>query len=522
MVVNTTGISASLAASRSFRISDTGPSRSQASGEFGSVNPRFMSITTRAGRRPKPPRPPKPSMWARVLSSIGPLLAELAGEPLVERAAGLGDHAPLLFEGRQIPVVEVGRLVATSPDLLTFGICGSGIYGPVFGDDDAVDVLGGLGTEEVPAYVFGDCLGVALQWISYSTGAGSLEDQPVAIEDGYVAHLGRHLDLFSPGPYEGLLRGRARLAAVHPVGVGVMAVVLVGNAAIGEEAVDLLDAAATPKLAGSAGVLAGRVLLHDHGIVRLHVLRWHGQKLGPPGVPVQPILAGDCWYAAVEDLHGLERLSVLLDPGVDEVGTRPVGTRNVEADGLRVDGAEHVELPRHHDQAVAQGRRLPRAQDRAVGDIDLDDVGVAIVEQDRGGHRGDQEHPGEHLEHLLVEEEIDGARHLGVGAGPVEVQRVCLAPHRELQLYGAVAQPVVVGVVLELEALPFGYELPYKVDDARPGPRQERVAGLQVGVLAEPVADVFDALGSCGGSRGYGHDVGAGLARGAGIVAEKA
>ena len=135
---------------------------------------------------------------------------------------------------------------------------------------------------------------------------------------------------------------------------------------------------------------------------------------------------------------------------------------------------------------------------------------------------GDQEHPGEHLEHLFVEEEVDGARHLVVGARPVEVQRVALAPHREPEFYGAVAETVVVGVVLELEALAFRDELPDQVDDARPGPRQERVARLQVRILAEAVADVFYALGACGGSCGYGHDVGAGLARGTGVVAEKA
>src|SRR5215207_6777385 len=354
MVVNTTGISASLAASRSFRISATGPSRSQASGEFGSVNPRFMSITTRAGRRPKPPRPPKPSMWARVLSSIGAGLAEFAGEPLVERAAGLGDHAPLLFEGWKIPVIEAGRLVTASLYLFAFGICGPRIDSAVIGDNHAVEVLGDLGTQQVPAHVFGYGLGVALQWIAYSAGTGCFEDQAVALEDGHVAHLGRHLDLFPVGPDEGLLRCRAWLSAGHAVGIRVVAVVLVGDATVGEEAVDLLDAAAAPELAGSAGVLAGRVLLHDHGVVRLHVLRGHRQKLGPPGVPVQAVLAGDGRYAPVKDLHGLERLAGLFHSGIDEVRARPVGARDVEADGLGVDGAQHVELPRHHDQAVAQ------------------------------------------------------------------------------------------------------------------------------------------------------------------------
>src|SRR5215211_8463875 len=95
------GIFARRAALRSFCISEIGPSRSQARGDSGSVNPRVMSMTTRAGRRPKPPRPPNPSMCAKALPPVGPRLAELAREPLVERAARLGDHAPLLVEGRQ-------------------------------------------------------------------------------------------------------------------------------------------------------------------------------------------------------------------------------------------------------------------------------------------------------------------------------------------------------------------------------------------------------------------------------------
>src|SRR5215218_9282476 len=100
------GISARRAALRTFCISEIGPSRSQARGDSGSVNPRVMSITTRAGQRPKPPRPPNPSMCAKALPSIAPRLAEFSREPLVELAAGLGDHAPLLIEGREISMVE--------------------------------------------------------------------------------------------------------------------------------------------------------------------------------------------------------------------------------------------------------------------------------------------------------------------------------------------------------------------------------------------------------------------------------
>src|SRR5215212_4925745 len=512
------GISARRAASRSFWISATGPSRSQASGDWGSVNPRVMSMTTRAERGPKPPRPPKPSMCAKVLPPVGPRLAELAREPLVERAARLGDHAPLLVEGRQVSMVEPRRRAPATPYLLPLRPCRFRVDGPV-GDHDTV---GGLGAYEVPADVFGHGFGVAFQRVSDAAGSCRLEDEAVALEDGHVAHFGRHLDFFPVRPDERLLRGHARLAAVHAVGVGMVAVVLVGDAAVRQETVDLLDAATATELADAAGVPAGRVLLHDHGVVRLHVLGGAGEELGPPGVSVQAVLAGDSRDPPVQDLHGLERFAIILDARVDEVGTRPVRARDVEAYGLGVDGAEYVELPRHDDQAVAQGRWLLRAQDRAVGDNYLDDVRIAIVEEDGGIYGGDQEHPSEHLEHLFVEEEVDGTWDLGVGASPVQVQSVALAPHGELELDGAVAEPVVVGVVLELETLAFWYELADQVYDARACPVEERVAGLQIRILAEAVADVSYALGAGGRSGGYGHDVGTGLPRGARVVAEEA
>src|ERR671920_2302723 len=290
------GISARRAALRSFRISEIGPSRSQDRGDSGSVNPRVMSTTTRAGRRPKPPRPPNPSMCAKALTPVAPRLAEFAREPLVELAAGLGDHAPLFIEGRQVSVVEPWRLATVSHYLLALRFRRYGVYGSVVTYHDAVETLGGLGAYETPADVFGYCFGVALYRVSDAPGPSRLEDEAVALEDGDVAHLGPHLDLFAVRPDERLLGRSARLPAVHAVGVGVMPIVLVCDVAVGEETVDLLDAAATSELAGSAGVLAGRVLLHDHGVVRLHVLRWHRQELGPPGVPVQAVLAGDGRY----------------------------------------------------------------------------------------------------------------------------------------------------------------------------------------------------------------------------------
>src|SRR5215211_544401 len=333
------GISARRAALRSFWISEIGPSRSQDRGDSGSVNPRVMSTTTRAGRRPKPPRPPNPSMCANALTPVAPRLAEFAREPLVELAAGLGDHAPLFIEGRQVSVVEPWRLATASHYLLALRFRRYRIYGSVVTYHDAVETLGGLGAYEAPADVFGYCLGVALYRVSDAPGPGRLEDEAVALEDGHVAHLGRHLDLFAVRPDEGFPGRGAGLAAVHAVGVRVVPVVLVGDAAVGQEAVDLLYPAASPELAGAAGIFTGRVLLYDHGVVRLHVFGGYGEELGPPGVSVEAVLAGDGRDPTVKDLHGLERLAGLFYPGVDEVGARPVGARDVEADSLRVDGA---------------------------------------------------------------------------------------------------------------------------------------------------------------------------------------
>src|SRR5215217_3539204 len=307
------GIFARRAALRSFCISMIGPSRSQARGDSGSVKPSVMSMTTRAGRRPKPPRPPNPSMCAKVLPPVAPRLAKLAREPLVELAAGLGDDAPLLIERRQISVVELRRLATAILYLLALR---SGLlyrHGAVVSDYDAVEALGGLGAYEAPADVFGYSLGVALQRVSDAASASRLEDEAVALEDGHIAHLGRYLDHFPISPDERLPGSSARLAAVHAVGVGVMPIVLVCDATVCQEAVDLLYSAAAPELAGPTGVFAGRVLLYDHGVVRLHVFGGNGKELGPPGVSVEAVLAGNSRYPTVKDLHGLERLAVLLD-----------------------------------------------------------------------------------------------------------------------------------------------------------------------------------------------------------------
>src|SRR5215212_8032995 len=174
------GIFARRAALRSFCISEIGRSRSQARGDSGSVNPRVMSMTTRPGRRPKPPRPPNSSMCAKALPPFAPCLTELTRKPLVEVAAGLGDDAPLLIERRQISVIESRRVGSTSLYLLTPRPCRFRVHGSGVVCNDAVDGFGRLGAYQAPADVFGNGLGVALERVSDAAGPGRLEDEAVA------------------------------------------------------------------------------------------------------------------------------------------------------------------------------------------------------------------------------------------------------------------------------------------------------------------------------------------------------
>src|SRR5918997_1067548 len=203
------------AASRSPAMFSTGPSRSQASGDSGSVKPKVMSITTRAGRRPKPPRSPKPCMCNALPPlklSLSPAVrsAKLVREPLVELAAGLGDHAPLLLEWRERPAVELRQLPALVFELLAPGRRRAGVYGAVL-HYDAVFALGGLAADEAPAYVLRYRLGITGQWVPNAPCARGLKDEPVALEDRDVAHLGWQVYL---------LTARADEVGARAVGAG--------------------------------------------------------------------------------------------------------------------------------------------------------------------------------------------------------------------------------------------------------------------------------------------------------------
>ena len=138
-------------------------------------------------------------------------------------------------------------------------------------------------------------------------------------------------------------------------------------------------------------------------------------------------------------------------------GRRAVAGRRVQLRGVLAErAAEDVELPRERVRAAAERRRVARLQQAALRHHDVQQRIEAVVEEDLGIVDHDQVDPDEHLEHALGEVEVDRAERLRVGARPVEEGVVALAPDRQLHLERAVAEAVVVDVVLEASAAPPG------------------------------------------------------------------
>ena len=144
-------------------------------------------------------------------------------------------------------------------------------------------------------------------------------------------------------------------------------------------------------------------------------------------------------------------------------------------------------------RAAAECGRELRMKQAPVGDDDVEQRVEAVVEEDLGVEDHDQVDPDEHLEHRFREVEVHRPHRLRVGAGPVEERLLALAPDRQLHLVGPVAEPVVVDPVLERLGL-----LRDRGDDQLRhrlvGAVEEGLAGRQVGLLSEALAELVDAL----------------------------
>ena len=159
--------------------------------------------------------------------------------------------------------------------------------------------------------------------------------------------------------------------------------------------------------------------------------------------------AGD---TAEADLEQLEPFPDAVGARIEEVRTRRKAGGVEEFGRLLTQQTRpgYVEDPAERMRAARQRGGIVRLEQRTLRDADLDQVVETVVEQDLRVEDHDHVDAEEHLEHVLVEVEIDRRRALRIGAGEIEHDR---SPSRHivhLILIGAEAHAVVADVILEL------------------------------------------------------------------------
>ena len=118
----------------------------------------------------------------------------------------------------------------------------------------------------------------------------------------------------------------------------------------------------------------------------------------------------------------------------------------------------------------------------------------AVVEHDLRIEDVDHVNADEHLEHFFVEEEVDRAFRLRIGAVEVEHQDVAVAPHLAGHLVGAHAEAVVADVVLEVEGLVLAHGVADQVQHRAAVALQQLVHRGDHGIDAETIAELVNAL----------------------------
>jgi hypothetical protein len=94
-----------------------------------------------------------------------------------------------------------------------------------------------------------------------------------------------------------------------------------------------------------------------------------------------------------------------------------------------------------------------RLQQCALGNTHVHQVVKTVIEGDVRVHHVDREGAEEHLEHILIEEEVHGALRLRVGAIEIENRLATLAPQRALDAIRPHAHAVIAEIVLKLPRL---------------------------------------------------------------------
>ena len=101
-------------------------------------------------------------------------------------------------------------------------------------------------------------------------------------------------------------------------------------------------------------------------------------------------------------------------------------------------------------RAAGQCGGLQRLDQRTRRNAHFHQVIEAVVEQDLRVEDHDHVHAGEHLEHFLVQQEVDRGHRLRVRAREIEDALLAFAPHRAGDLVRTHAEAVVADVVFEV------------------------------------------------------------------------
>ena len=186
-------------------------------------------------------------------------------------------------------------------------------------------------------------------------------------------------------------------------------------------------------------------------------------------MPVGAVARRPAGDAAEADLVELIPLALARIARVHEVRAVGEARRHHEVGrALAEQAAEHVEDAPQCVGARGERRGLERLQQRARRNAHVDVVVEAVVEHDLRIEDVDHVDADEHLEHFFVEEEVDRAFRLRIGAVEVEDQHVAVAPHLARHLVRPHAEAVVADVVLEVEGLVLAHGVADEVQHGAP------------------------------------------------------
>ena len=129
---------------------------------------------------------------------------------------------------------------------------------------------------------------------------------------------------------------------------------------------------------------------------------------------------------------------------------RETGTREEIRVSLTQQATQHVKNTSQCVGSTRQCRRLTWLQQGSFRNVNFHQVVEAVVEHNLGVKHHDHVDPAEHLEHLLIEVEVNRADRLGVCAIKVENNFVFIAPHGALNSIRPHPQAIITNVILEV------------------------------------------------------------------------